>query len=382
MNEQLNETVDVSYRTMKHVEAKIIPVQKKIEKQKRRIRDMTTRKGKIDVAIKNVKNQMNIMENLIQDKQKDLDRAEDDVKEAERKLERAKLCRSKRFWGWNPISEIKKISDNIATGVSNAAETIVDGTKHVVSKTEEAVKDVGDNVAVGFQNAGETLKDVGNEAAHDMQNIGQAVADQVSEHYETVEDGVKEYVIKPVCSVFNHEGINNARYIRNEALNSLQNARDQLQKHRSQLSNYQNNKQRLELDLTRANDLINELNIEIGKLYTNLNLTSTINYELKIAVHHVSILSSRSHVLKEEIKYLIDFNLLIQPLNNIYNELKNNNLLSQAIDDQHVLITEEEIESIQNSLNELMNILPNVPMNTSENELLNDDDANCDEGRG
>lgn len=370
-NEQLEKTVNISQRTIKEVEKKIIPIQKLIEKQKRDIRKIHLMKTQLDLSIEDITKDINMTENSIKQKEKELENAEKDVKDAEKRLENAKLCRNKRFLGsWDPVGAVKRVGNQISKGLDNVAGQISDGYSHLYTELEDGVKHVGGQIS-------DSLDDIGEQISTGTDDVGDQISDGYSHHYTKIEDSVKNHIIKPLCSEINHGGINNARYIRDEALNSLNNARDQLKSDKNRLDRLQQRKKFYENDLIRANNYTKILQTEINELYLDLNITTNINYQLKIAFKHLTTLFTRTIDLKDEIKYLIEFQLLIEPLNNVYNELKNNNLISQTIDNQLVLITNDQLKNIENSLKKLIDILPNIPMNTSLNKI-NDDDSDCD----
>jgi len=102
------------------------------------------------------------------------------------------------------------------------------------------------------------------------------------------------------------------------------------------------------------------------------NSTTIINRQLKLVTNHLTNVWDSSTVLYTTIRNLINFELLIIPLNAIYTELEHNHfLIGTSIHTIH----QTQLEQAKASLDNLAGVLPQMPFITAIEVL------NCDANR-
>ncbi|CAF1463745.1 unnamed protein product [Adineta steineri] len=132
---------------------------------------------------------------------------------------------------------------------------------------------------------------------------------------------------KPLCSVFNSGGIDNAKDRRALAHQNLHHANERLHTHQQNLIT-----QRAQYDAAQAQH--DAANIQLQSMTSALNeqrakqsLVTSLTKQLKDVEVHLNKVLGSSTVLQDEMSQLIDFDLVIEPLNNIYDEMIKNNIM-------------------------------------------------------
>ncbi|UJR17428.1 hypothetical protein I4U23_004323 [Adineta vaga] len=172
---------------------------------------------------------------------------------------------------------------------------------------------------------------------------------------------IDKVIEKPICSVVNSGGIDNAKDARHNAEQQLQSAQQQVNNVRQQLSSLQAQKSSLEAALKQLQTQLQELQSALSILNNVQNTTATINYDLKRVIDHISKIWDASSVLYTTIANLINFDLLISPLNEIYTELtKGNVLVNTSVN----VISDATLTQVKQSLDQLANTLPQMPFST------------------
>ncbi|CAF1579556.1 unnamed protein product [Didymodactylos carnosus] len=176
-------------------------------------------------------------------------------------------------------------------------------------------------------------------------------------------------IVGPICSVLNYDGINTAKDARNNAQSQVTSAQQQVDSYRQQLSSIQGQKTDLDTQLSQLQAQLQALQSTLLTLREESNTVATIDYELKRAIGHIKGIWDASAVLFTTIKNLINFDLLISPLNAIYDELTQSNLLMNM---PVGIISNSTLIKVKQSVDKLAKVLPKLPFNT----LLHD--ANCE----
>ena len=93
---------------------------------------------------------------------------------------------------------------------------------------------------------------------------------------------------------------------------------------------------------------------------------ATITEKIRKLVQHIGSFRSKASVLYDELKELISFELLIDPLNSILNELKNNGIASQGISAASFQISSNEAKLSSNTIEILKERLSSLPLTDAE----------------
>ncbi|CAF4117340.1 unnamed protein product [Rotaria sordida] len=136
-----------------------------------------------------------------------------------------------------------------------------------------------------------------------------------------IENIVKDVIIKPVCSVINEGGIDNAKNRRGYAYDQLTSAQNQERHSRQVVVETQIMKANLEAQLDQLRSSLANVQAALKTLRSELVVTTNINQELKQVTTQLSNVFIGSSVLQNTIAHLIDFELLINPLNAVYDAI-------------------------------------------------------------
>ena len=164
---------------------------------------------------------------------------------------------------------------------------------------------------------------------------------------------------KPVCKIVNAGNIKRAKAVRELA---EQRVRDTYQRFHTHQMNFAN-----QLAHVRATEMqLNGKKIELETTKTFLNqkrtqqlsVASLIKQFRDIELYFNNVLSS-SEVFLNEVKKLIDFELIIEPLNNIYNDMSKLNIFSPV----RFNILNDTIHQMNSTIEKLTDKLPKLPLN-------------------
>ncbi|CAF0729844.1 unnamed protein product [Adineta steineri] len=216
-----------------------------------------------------------------------------------------------------------------------------------VRQSEEAIQQASNNI----QHSQRQL-DMAQAAVHDSHNSVNAANHAVHEAEEEVRQAhicgmgrrkrrdledffsnlnpikiFREVVGKPLCSVINSGSIDNAKERRALAHQNLHHANERLHTHQQNL-----NTQRAQYNAAQAQH--HAANIQLQSMTSALNeqrakqsLVASLTKQLKDVEVHLNKVLGSSTVLQDEMSQLIDFDLVIEPLNNIYDEMIKNNIM-------------------------------------------------------
>lgn len=169
---------------------------------------------------------------------------------------------------------------------------------------------------------------------------------------------IRQTVIKPVCTVINSGGIDNAKDRRALAQRTLHDARQHLVQQQHLVHQ--------QIQHSIAQKQLNEANVQLKNLTNQLHeqqtqqsvITSLIKQFKNVEIHLKNVLDS-SIVLEDTLSQLINFELVINPLNTIYNEIIKNNVINSF----HFEISSEITQQILNNIKLLSNKMPKMPLN-------------------
>lgn len=170
---------------------------------------------------------------------------------------------------------------------------------------------------------------------------------------------VRQTIVKPVCSVVNHGGINSAKDRRGLAERTLHDARQRLTQYQQELANQRTQHSAAQIRLNQANSQLNTLTTQLREQQANQIVVTTLNKQLKsVEVHLKNVLDS-STILEDAISQLINFELVIAPLNAIYHEMLTNDIMKSI----NYEISTDMTSKIQTNLKTLTDKMPKMPLN-------------------
>jgi hypothetical protein len=239
----------------------------------------------------------------------------------------------------------------------NEANINIEHTQQQITLAENAVKDKLQSV---------------NAAERDVHDADQAIKDARTCRgrrrkrgwfrdifVKPIEKVVKEIVVKPVCSVINRGGINNAEDRRTLAEGTLHEAQQRLADYQQNLENQHFQHQVAQTRLNQANSQLNMLTSQLNEQRATQVAVSSLVKQLRgIEVHLKTVLGS-STVLQDAISQLIDFELVIEPLNDIYHEMIKNNAMASF----NFVISAEMASKTLTNLKVLADKMPKMPLN-------------------
>jgi len=171
---------------------------------------------------------------------------------------------------------------------------------------------------------------------------------------------VLNVIAKPLCSVINSGGIDNAKDRRGRAHTNLNSAQQEAARYRNELAARQQEKSILEGQLNGLITTLGTSKQALTELQRERDITITLNEQLKRAVYQLQSSLTASSVLQDVMKNLIDFNWLIAPLNAIQETMMNNHVMASFGQ-----ITSQQMAKIKQTVEQVIAILPNMPWNTN-----------------
>jgi len=184
-----------------------------------------------------------------------------------------------------------------------------------------------------------------------------------------VVQAVRHVVIKPVCSVVNSGGIDNAKSTRHMAAHTLNEARDRLNHFQQVLANQRNQHTQAQNALHAANHRLQTLTNLLNEHKNKQQLMGHLVKRIRDVEIHVKEVLDSSVVLSTTISELVDFNLVIEPLNSISLEMINNQIMASF----QYGISADMATTVKNNLNILNEKLPLMPFN----DVINNQNIVC-----
>jgi hypothetical protein len=183
----------------------------------------------------------------------------------------------------------------------------------------------------------------------------------------------RETVGKPLCSVINAGGIDSAKQRRGMAEQRVRETQQRLYNSQQELASKRAQYDTARAQLSAANTQLSTMKSVLNEQRTKQSLVASWTKKIQdVEVHLNSVLGS-SIVLPNETAQLIDFELVIHPLNDIYEEMINNNVM-EAFDFE---ISAETARQIKANLEKLIEKMPKMPLNgisTTDSEETHSDD--------
>lgn len=158
------------------------------------------------------------------------------------------------------------------------------------------------------------------------------------------------------CGVVNSGGISNAEDRVSVARGSLNEARGALTNHQNQLSIAYQEKANVEYQLSSISHRLTRQNAYLEEQRAEQKLTIKLAAQFKAIKVHLNTTLTSSEELAKELNMLAVFDDLIIPLNSIYDELLNENL----IDDETLKISFSQVNETKRKLEWLANKLSSV----------------------
>ncbi|UJR06910.1 hypothetical protein I4U23_011199 [Adineta vaga] len=177
---------------------------------------------------------------------------------------------------------------------------------------------------------------------------------------------------KPLCSVINSGGIDNAKERRALAQHNLHQAHERLHQHQQNLANQQALYHRVQAQLNDANTKLATTTSKLNEQRTEQSLITSVEQQLKNVEIHLKNVFGSSTVLRNTIVQLVDFDTVIEPLNNIYHEMLNNSIMESV----GFEISSETTNQINTNLKQLADKLPQMPIN-SQPDSSEEEGSDC-----
>lgn len=299
-----------------------------------------------------------------------------------RKLIDSLVCASRRVQ--NRLDKAVKASEYMSTSLEEQITTLVlsiSDQEKKVKENQESVNQANNNIhhiekqITSAEIAVQDKQHALNTAEHDMREAEKAVErarlcgrrrrkrgfgkwwrKRIEKPIVKI---VRQTVVKPVCSVVNYGGINNAKDRRELAERTLNDARQRLTQHQRDLANQRALHTTAQTQLNEANSQLNSLTIQLHEQQAKqVVMTSLIKNFRGVELHLKNVLDS-SVVLEDALSQLINFELVVAPLNRIYHEMLTNNVM-QSINYE---ISVEMTSKIQTNLKILSDKMPKMPVN-------------------
>ncbi|CAF3416627.1 unnamed protein product [Rotaria sp. Silwood1] len=170
---------------------------------------------------------------------------------------------------------------------------------------------------------------------------------------------VRQTVIKPVCSVINSGGIDNAKHRRALAEHTFREAQQRLTQYQQNLAHQRAQHAIAQTQLNEANSQLNILKNQLNEQKAKQLIIILLIKQFKSVEIHLKDVLGSSVVLEDAISQLINFQLVIAPLHAIYNEMITNNVMNSF----NFEISAEMIAKILTNLTFLKEKMPKMPLN-------------------
>jgi hypothetical protein len=167
---------------------------------------------------------------------------------------------------------------------------------------------------------------------HVQRPIGKVVQAGVANWQRHVERPVvhvvNEGIVKPVCSVVNMDGINRAKDARNTAKEGLNAARNRLSTQQQVLSNKRAQLSNVQIQQNAANERQRMLRLILTQMQTNFETIASLLEQFQVVNTHLTTVLGSSKTLRDEIKNLVDFELVIEPLKSLAEKMIKDQLMT------------------------------------------------------
>ncbi|CAF3441460.1 unnamed protein product [Rotaria socialis] len=180
-----------------------------------------------------------------------------------------------------------------------------------------------------------------------------------------VVQAVQHVVVKPVCSVVNMGGIDAAKDARSSAQRMLGEARQRLSNEQQQLSQKRAELSDAQVRRNVAEERRQALALTLSELQKKYEVISSFTQQFLDVSTHLTVVRGNSQTLNIEIKRLLDFELVIQPLNSLAQQMIQDELMPKF----GFEISASTIATIDHILDRLGKRLMHFPLLTNENTI-------------
>ncbi|CAF2516704.1 unnamed protein product [Rotaria sp. Silwood2] len=178
-------------------------------------------------------------------------------------------------------------------------------------------------------------------------------------------NAIRQTVVKPVCSVVNAGGIDNAKDRRALAEHTFREAQQRLTQYQQNLAHQRAQHAIAQTQLNEANSQLNILTNQLNEKKSKQLMIALLIKQFKSVETHLKNVLDSSTVLEDAISQLISFELVIAPLHAICNEMITNNVMNSF----NFEISADTIAKILTNLQLLKEKMPKMPLN----EIIVDD---------
>jgi len=175
---------------------------------------------------------------------------------------------------------------------------------------------------------------------------------------------------KPLCRIVNSAGITRAKKKRSITEEHLIHAYQRVQMYQENFASAQAHLIKTQMQMNIANTQLETTKTMLKEQRDQQQLTASLSKRLRTVEKHLANALGSSAVLQDEIANLIDYELVIEPLNTISNDMRQLN----AIEWLGLNISTETSHQINVNLNKLIEILPKMPLNML---FSNETNNNC-----
>ncbi|CAF2123057.1 unnamed protein product [Rotaria magnacalcarata] len=298
---------------------KLIKIVAAVSAKQAEIEQSEMRRAIAHSSVVEAQNLVRNSENDLQNKQQVLTNVEAELSAANNKLERARRCRTLK----------------------------IENTTEIINTTEA----VDNSDAVDNSEAFNTTEEVNTTEATNTT--------------EAVNGRFFRWIVRSVCSIVNYSGIRSVRNRRNRIRGTVDHARNELGRFRKLLADRRNLEATRMSELTQVQKQRNILQNSFTELQKQQVMTSAMNEQLKKVLGHIGSVFTPFSVFYEVLRSLVNFELLIGPLNDIAARIVNSSI-GQIVNVQ--LISSGTITSMTTYLDRLRDKLVAMPFKFEENK--------------
>ncbi|CAF1261224.1 unnamed protein product [Didymodactylos carnosus] len=136
------------------------------------------------------------------------------------------------------------------------------------------------------------------------------------------------------------------------------------EKYRNELLTQQNDKVALDRQLTQYAAELDTMSLTLTDVEQQGNFTIIISKLMKDVAHHLGSVYTPTSILGNNLTVVLEFEPWLEPLNDVYQAMLNNNITKEL---EGGMVNKTVLQQIQLSMENIMEILPRIPMNTIGN---------------
>ncbi|CAF3137704.1 unnamed protein product [Rotaria socialis] len=161
-------------------------------------------------------------------------------------------------------------------------------------------------------------------------------------------------------NIVNSVKIENADRALHNAEENLQNSQIKIDDERQQLSSLQGQQNNSKKELSALQHELRELQLTYIVLHELNNSTATISQDLKMVTSHITKIWSGSELLYTTINDLMNFDRLINPLNEVYKVFERKHLLQNI---PFSMVSDLTLTQVKHSFKTTAKLIPQMPLN-------------------